>query len=382
MLKRLPKVAIAMSGGVDSSVAAALLKKQGYNCLGIFMKFWSETQNDTNNNTKRHSWENKCCSAEAFLDARRVCQKLKMPIYTLNFQAPFKKTVVDNFLKQYQTGLTPNPCIRCNQFIKFDLLLKKAKMLGCQYLATGHYARLRREIPKSKLQIPKFKLLMAKDKNKDQSYFLYTLTQKQLKNILFPIGDYTKTEVRKLAKKFGLPVYQKPESQEICFIAEKYPDNFLKRYLKLKSGPIITVEGKKIGGHQGLPIYTLGQRRGIKIGGIGPFYVVKKDFKKNTLIVTNKVNDPALFSGEFLVKDMSWVAGRPPQLLLKCWVRIRHQAPLVECLVTSDKRQETRRSYLVELKKPIRAITPGQSAVFYQGEEVLAGGVIAMACSK
>ena len=352
------KVAIAMSGGVDSSVAAALLKKQGYDCIGVFMKFWTEAETDL---------ENKCCSADAYNDARRVAGKLGFKLYTLNFKESFKKAVVDQWLKEHQKGNTPNPCINCNKFIKFDLLLKKVKMLRCDYLATGHYARLRREIPNSKFQIPKTKLMQAKDKQKDQSYFLYTLKQSQLKHLLFPLGNLTKTEVRQLAKEFGLPVYEKPESQEICFVPEKTHYPFLKRQLKLKPGLIKTINGKTMGRHEGLPLYTLGQRQGIKIGGSGPFYVVKLDYKTNTLFVSKNQNDKMLCTKKFKIKNASWIAGRAPKPSEKLRVKIRYQAKTIPAVIKENT---------VTLKTPQRAIMPGQSAVFYQDRQVLGGGVI------
>jgi tRNA-specific 2-thiouridylase len=341
------KICIAMSGGIDSSVTAALLKKQGYDCIGVFMKFWIE---------KEIKIENKCCSVEAYNDARKVANKLGFRLYTLNFKQPFKKAVVDKWLRQHQLGNTPNPCIHCNQLIKFDLLLKKAKMLGCDYLATGHYVRL-----------AKGKLLIGKDKNKDQSYFLYTLTQKQLKHLIFPLGNYTKAQVRAMAKKMKLPVYQKSESQEICFVPEKTHYPFLKRHLKLKSGPIKTLDGKTLGQHDGLPLYTLGQRQGIKIGGIGPFYVVKLDYKTNTLFVSKNRDDKLLQTKKFKIKNINWISGQPPKRSEKFGVKIRYQAKTTPCTINKN---------IITLKTPQRAVMPGQSAVFYKGQDVLGGGVI------
>lgn len=369
--KNRKKAAIALSGGVDSAAAAAILKSQGYDCLGIFMKFWHESETGK---------ENKCCSVQAAADARRVAQKLGFPFYVLNFKMPFKKAVVDEFLKQYQNGLTPNPCVRCNQFIKFGLLLKKAKMLGCDYLATGHYVRLtkletrdkRQETRKAKgnllLVACHLSLRQAKDKQKDQSYFLYTLKQSQLKHLLFPLGDYTKTEARKLAQKYRLPVYDKPESQEICFVPEKKHYDFLKRHLKLKPGPIKDQAGKTLGRHEGLPLYTLGQRKGIKIGGTGPFYVVKLDYKTNAVYVSSQISDALLLRDKFKIKNANWLSGKAPKAGQKIGVRIRHQAKIIPAKLNGQT---------VYLAKPQRAVAPGQSAVFYAGQELLGGGVIA-----
>ncbi|MFA5022606.1 MAG: tRNA 2-thiouridine(34) synthase MnmA [Patescibacteria group bacterium] len=348
------KVAIAMSGGVDSAVAAALLKQQGFDCIGIFLKFWREE-------ARVCGIENKCCSQAAYEDAKKVAHRLGFPLYTLNFSQPFKKTVVDNFLNQYKKGYTPNPCVQCNKFIKFGLLLQKAKLLGCDYLATGHYAKI------SKLKSQKLKLNQANDLNKDQSYFLYNLTQSQLKHLIFPLANLTKLQVRQLAKKFKLSVHQKPESQEICFIAEKNHYPFLKRNLKLKPGPIKNLSGQTLGQHDGLPLYTLGQRQGIKIGGPGPFYVVKINYKNNILFVSNNHNDKLIYTKKFELKNINWIFGQGPKKPAKFGVKIRYQAKTIPAVINKN---------IVTLKTPARAVMPGQSAVFYQGSEVLGGGII------
>ncbi len=367
MKKQKNKVCIAMSGGVDSAVAAAILKKQGFECVGIFMKFWQEQETQI---------ENKCCSVQAYDDARKVANRLGFRLYTLNFKQPFKKTVVDQWLKGHQKGNTPNPCIYCNQLIKFGLLLEKAKLLGCDYLATGHYVKIvtsdKRQETSEKYQKNlshvscRLSLEQARDKHKDQSYFLYTLTQDQLKYLIFPLGNYTKTEVRALAKKFKLPVYQKPESQEICFVPDKTHYPFLKRHLNLRLGPIKNTSGETIGRHEGLPLYTLGQRQGIKIGGTGPFYVVRLDYKTNTLVVSNEKDDPKLYTKKFSIKENNWIGGQP-KWPFNCQVKIRYQAPSVKCQINKNQ---------ITLAKPQRAIMPGQSAVFYLGQKLLGGAII------
>ena len=363
------KVIVAMSGGVDSSVAAALLKKEGYDVVGVFMKFW-QSRIDTNK-TDSHRFENRCCSSEAEKRARVVAAKLKIPFYVFNFEKEFKKKIVDYFLKEYKTGRTPNPCVVCNKEIKFGLLLKKVLALNADFIATGHYVRV---VDDSRQCI--FRLYKARDKKKDQSYFLWQLNQKILKRTLFPVGNYAKEEVRKLAKKFKLPNYNAPESQEICFVQTTVND-FLKKYIKNRPGPVVEQVHygvkKIIGEHQGLWFYTIGQKKGIDLAG-GPFYVLDKDIKKNILIVTQNEND--LYKKELIVKDVNWIhpvkcceAAIPPKAELfnrvKVKIRYKHEPGLA--MVRRNK---------IIFDKPQRAITPGQSVVFYKGQELLGGGVI------
>lgn len=341
-----------MSGGIDSSVAACLLKKAGFDVIGIFMKFWSEAD-------LKGSW-NRCCSPEAEKRARQVAKILNLPFYVFNFEKEFKKGIVDYFLKEHKTGRTPNPCVVCNKKIKFGLLLEKAMTLEADYVATGHYA-LKREIKN-------YKLLKAKDKNKDQSYFLWMLNQNQLKHILFPIGEYTKDKVRKLAKKFKLPVLNIPESMEICFIKSTIND-FLERHLKSKPGKITNPKGAIIGKHQGLHFYTIGQRRGVKLTG-GPYYVLDKNQKKNLLIVTKNQKD--LYKKELVVKNVNWISGKVPKLPLKIRAKIRYRHKASKATIYYLKSN----IYHLIFDKPQRAITPGQSTVFFRGQEVLGGGII------
>jgi len=369
------KVIIALSGGIDSSVAAVLLKKAGFEVAGIFMRFWMDPS------AKRR---NRCCSPEAEKRARLVAASLNLPFYVLNFEKEFKKKIVDYFLKEHQAGLTPNPCVVCNKEIKFGLLLEKALALGADYVATGHYA-LKREVKSQKSKVKSYELLMAKDKKKDQSYFLWMLNQEQLRRILFPVGDYTKNQVKDLAKKFDLPVFDVPESQEICFIGTTIND-FLKKHLKsANSGKIIDSEGKILGSHLGSPFYTIGQRKGIGLPG-GPYYVLDKNLKKNLLVVTKDEKD--LLKKELIAGNVNWVSGRRPELPLRVKTKIRYRQEATPAVIRrqktknpapeqvrygADRKQDL---ILVEFKKPQKAITPGQSVVFYRGEELIGGGVI------
>jgi len=319
-----------MSGGVDSSVAAALIKKSGAETMGVFMYLYPGSLKGS---------EKK---------AQKVAKILGIPFYVLNFEKEFKKKVIDYFLKE----------------IKFGLLMKQAKKMKADFLATGHYVK--KSAKKTKLI---YKLLRAKDKSKDQSYFLWKLNQGQLKHTLFPLGNYTKEEVKSLAKKFKLPVLNIPESQEICFIKNTCHD-FLNRYLKLNLGKIVDAKGKIIGKHNGLWFYTVGQRKGIKLPG-GPFYVVDKNLKKNLLIVSKNKKD--LERKELIAENVNWISGKEPNLPLKIKAKIRYRHELASAIICREK-QKTK--YKILFKKSQRAITPGQSVVFYKGQELLGGGII------
>ncbi len=356
--KKNKKVLVAMSGGVDSSVAAQLLVDQGYEVAGVFLNFWKDEK-------VGGKAENRCCSLEALVDAKNVVAKIGIPLYTFDFSQPFKEAVVDNFLSEYASGKTPNPCVVCNREIKIGRLLKYAQKLGFDYVATGHYLKIK--------QIKgEYRLLKATDEAKDQSYFLYTFNQSELSQLLFPLGKYTKPQVRRLAKKHKLGVESKAESQDICFLSGPH-NNFLKRYLKLKTGPIRIIEtGEEIGEHQGLPLYTIGQRRGIEIGGTGPYYVSGYDYTKNILYVVKNWNEDILYRDSLVVRQVNWLTSETPKMPLKCEAVIRYGHPAVKCVV----REKNKSSYLVEFNSAQRAVTPGQSIVFYHKNRVLGGGII------
>lgn len=347
------RVVIAMSGGVDSSVAAALLKDKGYEVIGVTMCF-----NISQDQRKKPG----CCSLDSIDDARRVAYKLEIKHYVLNMQKSLEKYVIKDFCDQYLLGMTPNPCILCNQYLKFGELLKKTLSLEAQFLATGHYARIMKTSGV-------FWLKKAKDLKKDQSYFLYRLNQAQLKHIIFPIGGYSKDEVRKLARKFSLPVAEKIASQEICFLPQDDYRAFLKARLneEIKPGLVIDQEGAIAGKHQGIAYYTVGQREGLGIAKGYPAYITKIDHKKNQITIGRKED---VLSSEFLVRNLQF-AYKPlkKKVALKVKIRYNHQEVKAEIIPTANKIK-------VKFTQPQFAITPGQAAVFYNCSKVIGGGVI------
>jgi tRNA-uridine 2-sulfurtransferase len=347
------KVVCAMSGGVDSSVSAALLKKAGFEVIGVFMKFWAEEAQ-----TGACLPENRCCSTESEARARKTALQLEIPFYTLDLRQEFKKMVVERFIADTKAGLTPNPCVVCNQEIKFGLLVDKARGMGADHIATGHYCRIK----KTKDGI--YHLLKGADPGKDQSYFLWRLDQKQLGRVIFPVGGFDKKEVRVLAKKWRLPSAATPESQEVCFAAGGM-EEFLARHCGKNPGNIVDDRGKAIGQHEGLWFYTIGQRKGIKLSG-GPFYVKAKDFTKNELLVAGTAGGTGAEAAA--LADIRWLSGKTPALPLKLRVRIRYRAKEVGAVLGKNG--------ILKFDKPQFAVTPGQSAVFYKGREVLGGGVI------
>ena len=351
--KKKPKVIVALSGGVDSSVSAYLLKQAGYDVEGLFMKNWEE--DDT---------ENYCAAEEDVKDAKAVCEKLQIPLHTVNFASEYWDNVFEHFLAEYKAGRTPNPDILCNREIKFKACMDYATHLGAELFATGHYA-----------QNIDHQLHKAVDDNKDQTYFIYTLTQDLLKKILFPIGHLPKPDVRKIAESAGLINFAKKDSTGICFIGERKFREFLQKYLPAQPGKIESTDGKIMGNHDGLMYYTLGQRQGIKIGGSKsgsgePWYVVDKDLKRNVLIVAQGHQHPKLYGKTLFFEQAHWII--PQTFPLTCTAKTRYRQAAHTCTVT----QLDNNQYQVDFEIPQFAITPGQSVVFYQDNGCLGGGII------
>ena len=351
------RVVMAMSGGVDSSLSAALLKEQGYEVIGITMKIWPSDEPPVDN-------EGGCASLSAVEDARRVAYKLDIPFYVVNLEDIFGKTVIKNFKNEYAQGRTPNPCVYCNKVIKFGALLKKAKELGAYYMATGHYAKIEQN---SK---GRYILKRAADQAKDQTYMLYKMSQNQLRHVLFPLAEYEKQDTRKLAREYNLKVYDKEESQEICFI----PDDDYKRFLKekypktAKVGPIIDVEGNRLGEHEGLPFYTIGQRRGLGLQDSKKWYVVELDPDRNAVVVGDNED---VFEKELIAEDLNWISIKKLKEPKEVEAKIRYNTPPAKATI-----YPTGEEVKVVFSKPQRAITPGQSVVFYDREVVVGGGII------
>jgi tRNA-specific 2-thiouridylase len=362
------KVIVGMSGGVDSSVSAYLLQEQGYQVEGLFMKNWEEDDTDEY-----------CAAAQDLEDAQAICDKLKIKLHTINFATEYWDNVFEYFLEEYKAGRTPNPDIMCNKEIKFKAFLEFAcEDLGADYIATGHYVQ-------SELRDGAWKMIRGLDNNKDQSYFLYTLDEKQLAQTLFPVGHIEKPEVRAIAEKAGLITHNKKDSTGICFIGERKFKDFLGQYLPAKPGIIESAEGVAVGNHDGLMYHTLGQRKGLRIGGLAnsgeePWYVVEKDLLRNVLIVGQGHNHPRLFSKGLIANQLHWVDRTDLSASIQCTVKTRYRQEDVACTVTpitvSDNDDSTKREYQIDFDEQQSSVTPGQSVVFYQGDVCLGGGII------
>jgi tRNA-specific 2-thiouridylase len=349
------RVVVAMSGGVDSSVAAALLKEQGYDVIGMMLRLWSEPGKEESN---------RCCTPDSMAQARRVAAKLDIPFYVIDAKDVFRETVVQYFLDGYGRGETPNPCLICNRQIRWTFLLEHALAFDADYMATGHYARTQKVEGR-------YQLLRAVDRSKDQSYVLHVLTQEKLKHARFPIGDYPKTEIRAIAEKFGLPTASRKDSQDLCFLAGEDYRNFLQRNAAemLQPGEILTQDGRAVGRHNGLANYTIGQRKGLGLASAVPLYVLGKNSTTNALIVGTQEE---LGSRELTARDVNWLSGETPDEPFRAEVKIRYTAKEAEAWVTSIDGNQAR----VQFDAPQRDITAGQAAVFFQGDLLLGGGII------
>lgn len=350
------RVILGMSGGVDSSVSALLLKEQGYEVIGVFMKNWDDTDEFGH-----------CTAEDDAEDVRRVCDQIGIPYYTVNFEKQYMDKVFSYFLDEYRKGRTPNPDVMCNREIKFGEFLQKALELGADYIATGHYARVDHKDGK-------FRLLRGVDNNKDQTYFLNALNQYQLSKAMFPIGHLPKPEVRAIAEKAGLATAKKKDSTGVCFIGERNFKEFLSGYLPAKPGEMRTLDGEVKGRHDGLMYYTLGQRQGLGIGGSGsgePWFVASKDLENNILYVVQGEKHPSLYSSGLLATDVNWISGELPTEL-KCTAKFRYRQPDQGVTVRFGPDQTAE----ITFDQPQKAITPGQSVVFYDGEICLGGATI------
>lgn len=349
------RVVVAMSGGVDSSVAAALLIEQGYDVVGMMMRLWSE---------EREGASNRCCTPEGVEDARRVADLLGIPFYLVNMESRFRDTVVQFFLDEYSAGRTPNPCLACNKHIRFDALLKRALSLDAQYLATGHYAWVTHDEAG-------YHLLRGTDPQKDQSYVLHQLGQEQLQHVMFPIGRMTKPEVRAYAEQRGLLVAHKAESMELCFIADNNYRRFLQEHAKnpIASGLMVNTQGEVLGTHEGLPSYTIGQRKGLGVALGKPAYVVGMNAEKNQVIIGEEQD---LWNNALLARNLTWISGVMPTEPVQVEAKVRYKAALAPATVYPQPGGTAR----VVFDTPQRALTPGQGVVFYRGEETLGGGII------
>jgi tRNA-specific 2-thiouridylase len=355
------KVVVAMSGGVDSSVTAALLKQDGYQVIGATMQIWPP--NELGDEADKFGG---CCGFDAVSEAKSVAHTLGIPHYVMNFRNEFAQKVIANFCREYSLGRTPNPCIRCNEHIKFDALLNRAKELGADFIATGHYTRIEYDEVNDRYLLKK-----GVDRGKDQSYVLYIMSQNQLKHTLMPLGVFTKEKVRQIARELGLSVADKAESQEICFIPDGNYSSFLKEYMPdvAKPGPILDREGNTLGEHRGILFYTIGQRKGLGISAEEPMYVVAIDRVRNAIIVGSKED---VYRDELIAADINWISMESPKQPLELKAKIRYRHREADAVITSISQREVH----VKFSKPQMAITPGQAIVFYHKDTVIGGGTI------
>jgi tRNA-uridine 2-sulfurtransferase len=358
------RVVVGMSGGVDSSVTAALLKQAGHDVVGVTLNVWPDLPN-----MPEVQREDACCALGAVEDARRVADKLDIPYYVLNFREVFEDKVIKDFVKTYASGRTPNPCIRCNQFIKFDALLVKARQIGAQYVATGHYARIEHG--------PRNHLRKAADPAKDQSYVLYVMSQDRLAAAMMPLGDFTKASTRQMAADLGLAVANKPESQDICFVPFKRYTEFIELYAPevLQPGPVVDQHGTVVGEHRGLALHTVGQRRGLGIAAGQPLFVTSLQPETNTVVVGGPEH---LLKSSCTLEEVNWIEGDPPIEPLRVMAKTRYRSAEVPCTVAGAG-DDAGGLLRVDFDEPQRAVTPGQALVLYQGEYVLGGGTICRA---
>lgn len=354
------KVVVGMSGGVDSSVAAYLLKEQGYDVIGVTMQIWEDEEQ------QRTEENGGCCGFSAVDDARRVADRLEIPYYVMNFKQEFQEKVVDYFVEEYLAGRTPNPCIACNRYVKWESLLKRSMEIGADYIATGHYARI------AKLPNGRFAIRNSVTARKDQTYALYNLTQFQLTHTLMPIGEYEKDQVRRIAQEAGLPVAAKPDSQDICFV----PDGDYAAFLKKKAGErmpgegdFVTRDGTVLGKHKGITHYTIGQRKGLGLSMGEPVFVSELRPKTNQVVVGE---EPQVFKKELLCDHLNFMGMEDLKEPRRVWAKVRYAHKGQWCRIERQGRDLIR----AEFEEPVRAITPGQAVVFYEGEYVLGGGII------
>ena len=353
------KVVVGMSGGVDSSVAAWLLKEQGYDVIGVTMQIWQDEDNEVQEENGG------CCGLSAVDDARRVASSIGIPYYVMNFKQEFQKNVIDYFTEEYLNGRTPNPCIACNRYVKWEALLQRSLSIGADYIATGHYARI------DKLPNGRYAIRRSATLAKDQTYALYNLTQEQLAHTLMPVGNYSKDKIREMAEEIGLQVANKPDSQDICFVPDGDYATFIEENADtpIRQGNFVTPDGKILGRHKGIIHYTIGQRRGLGIAAEAPLYVCGIDVLNNEVVLGRNAD---LFSTELDASGCNWISGDVPQQPLRVTARIRYRQPEQPCTVTVTGADTVH----VSFETPQRAITRGQAVVFYDGDTVLGGGTI------